>query len=363
MVTGMEKEPTKKILIVDDDEFFLQVQRGFLEREHFEIIEARRGDAALEIMRKESPDIVLLDLYMPEMDGLETMVRARAEGMIDLPIVIVSREDDQGKIRELLDAGANEFLTKPIKIEELIKTVNTLTKEAHREHPRIPAVIKIRYRNLNELLPGDSKDISSTGIFIRTKKPLEAGRNIEIYLYPADKSAGPEIKVTGEIVRACQGETTDPGMGIKFINLVPESVKTISEIIEAQRAINKVDIMVIDDDSLVREMLADGLSEAGYKVGAAKDAVEALKNLDHFHPSLILVDIMMPGMDGIEFSETIRKNAPTQDIPFIFISSKVDKETVTRARKSGAAFFIAKPFDMNNLVERIAKILPLKKGG
>lgn len=358
----MEEEPKKKkkILLVDDDEFFLHVQRGILEREHFEIIEARRGEDALEVMRHESPDIVLLDLYMPEMDGLETMVRARAEGMIDLPIVIVSSENNEQKIRELIDAGANEFITKPIKIEELLKTVNNLTNEAHREHPRIPAVIKIRYRDLNELMPANSKDISNTGIFIRTRRPLLVGSPIELYLSPADESAGPEIKVTGEVVRAIQGDSVDPGMGIKFINLDAESVRTVSEIIEAQRARNKVDVMVIDDDGLIREMLTDSLIEAGYKVGSEKDAVEALKSLDRLRPSLILVDIMMPDMDGIEFSETIRKNAHTHDIPFIFISGKVDKETIMRARQSGATFFIAKPFDLNNVIEKVRKILPPK---
>lgn len=355
MESGVKK---KKILLVDDDEFFLEVERGFLERENFEILEASNGEEALSIIREGKLDLVLLDLYMPGMDGMEVMVRARAEGMLDLPIVIVSKEDAPQKIQELKDAGANDFITKPLSMEELIRVVNTHTKEAHRSHPRMPATIKLRYRSLEELLPGDSKDISHTGIFVRTRKPLDTGAHLDLYLYPVDENSGPVVHLKGIVVRSLQGDNEEPGMGVKFVNLDEESIKTLEQIIEEQRTKHKVDVLVIDDDTMVREMLNDGLSEAGFKVGTAKDAVEALKKLDIVRPSVILVDIMMPGMDGLEFSATLRKNAHTQDIPFIFVSSKVDKETITKARQSGATYFIAKPFDMKNVIERVRKLIP-----
>ena len=127
----MEKQASQKIiLIVDDDEFFIQFERSFLQREHFNILEARNGAEALTAMREQQPDLVLLDYYMPEMDGLEVLVRARAEGMINLPIIIVSKEENPAKIRELKESGATDFLTKPIEIEDLMSKVSSHLKES-----------------------------------------------------------------------------------------------------------------------------------------------------------------------------------------------------------------------------------------
>ena len=206
-------------------------------------------------------------------------------------------------------------------------------------------------------MTGESKDLSTTGIFVRTKKPLDIGSLVELYLYPADDKDAKPVQLTGEVVRIEEQHAENPGVGLKFINLSPQSVQHVSNMLEEERKRNKVDIIVVDDDRMIQEMLRECLTEAGFSVKVCGGAVEALKTLDVCSPSLILADIMMPGMNGLEFCETFRKNSRYQDIPFVFISSKVDKETLLKARKSGAAFFIAKPFDIKNLVSKIGQIL------
>jgi len=353
----MENISQKKILVVDDDQFFIEFERAFLQREHFDIIEARDGPEALELMRDQHPDLVLLDMYMPGMDGLEVIVRARAEGMIDLPIIMVSKEEDPIKISELKEAGATDFITKPINIDTLMAKVNVYLKEAHRGGSRLPVKIKIKYRTLDELLQGESKDLSTTGIFVRTKKDLGIGSLVELFLHHAGDEEAEPIRVMGEVVRAVQGNNENTGVGMKFINLDAESVKLITGMLEEEQSRQKVDILVVDDDGVVREMLNDALSEAGWKVEISSNAIEALKTLDRVAPALILADIMMPGMSGIEFCETFRKNARNKQTPFIFISSHVDKETVMQARKSGGTFFIAKPFEAKNVVLKVRELL------
>lgn len=351
----------KKILIVDEDSFFLELERAFLHRDHFEILEARNGRDALTIMREQHPDLVLLDLYMPVMGGIEVVIRARAEGIIDLPIIIVSKENDPAKIAEMKEAGASDFISKPIEIDELLRVISVHLNESHRSARRLPVTIKLRYKTLDELMPAESKDISTTGIFVRTKKQLGLGSLVELYLYPADDADAAPIKVIGEVVRVQQGHDEDSGAGLKFINLDPASVKIIAGMLDNERARNKIDVMVVDDDGVIREILYDALVEIGWKVEAFDNAVDALKVLDRFNPSLILADIMMPTMSGIEFCETFRKNARHGNIPFIFISSKVDKETLLAARASGATFFIAKPFDAKNVVLKVKELIGLPK--
>ncbi len=347
----------KRILIVDDDEFFIQFQKAFLQREHFEILEARDGQEALETMREQRPDIVLLDLHMPGMDGLEVLVRARAEGMIDLPIVMVSKEEDTTKIKELKEAGAIDFLTKPIDIDIFMGKVSTYLKETHRTGQRLPVSIKIRYQTLDELLHGESKDLSTTGIFVRSKKKIEIGSLVELFLYPADDTEAEPIRVMGEVVRKVNGPEKNSGVGMKFISLDPESVELIARLLEEERKHTKVDVLVVDDDKVIREILKDALADAGWRVGACSSAIEALKELDSLNPSLLLVDIMMPDMNGIEFCEAFRKNSIYKDVPFIFISGKVDKETVMQARDSGATLFIAKPFDVGAVISKVNQLL------
>jgi len=347
----------KKILIVDDDEFFIEFERAFLQREHFEIFEARDGKEAMSIIRDKSPDLVLLDLYMPSMGGMEVVVRARAEGFMDLPIIIVSKEEDSAKITELKEAGANDFITKPVEIDELTTKINTYLNESHRASHRLPTSIKLRYRTLDELLRAETKDISTSGIFVRTKKDLEVGQLVELFLYAADDDEAEPIKILGEVVRTRQGDDENSGAGLKFINLEPASVKLISGLLEDELAKSKVDILIVDDDKVIREMLYDSLTDAGYKTGKCDNAIEALKQIDKLNPSLILADILMPGMSGIEFCETFRKNARHEGVPFIFVSSKVDKETVMMARNSGATFFIAKPFDMEHVLNKVGELI------
>ncbi len=349
-------EEKKKILLVDDDEFFIEFERSFLQRKHFDIFEARNGQEALEAIREHNPHLVLLDLHMPEMDGMEVIARMRAEGYLDIPVIIISNEQSMEKISELKEAGAGDYLTKPIDIDQLMLKVSGFLNETVRSDHRLPISIKLRYRALDELLHGESSDISTTGIFVKTKKELEVGNPVELFLYSAQEPDAEPIRLMGEVVRTVE-EEGGKGAGLKFINLQPESVALLEQLLNSEKERGRVDILALDDDKLTLEMLSDALTEAGWKVETLDDPIRALKSLGSLNPSLMLVDINMPNMNGIEFCETFRKNAEYENIPFIFISSQVDKETILRARKSGATFFIAKPFDMSNVLEKVKQVL------
>jgi len=351
-----QSENAKKILLVDDDEFFIEFERSFIQRKHFEILEARNGSEALEVIRKHNPDLVLLDLYMPGMDGLEVIARMRAEGYLEIPVIVVSNEQNMEKIRELKEAGAGDYLTKPIDIDELVLKVNKFLNETVRSDRRLPVSIKLKYRALDELLSGESRDLSTTGIFVRTRKNLEVGNLVELFLYSTEDADAEPIRLMGEVVRTVENDREE-GAGLKFINLRQESIELIRQLLESEQKRVSVDVMALDDDKLILEMLRDGLTEAGWSVKTMTDPMEALKSLNDLDPSLILLDVNMPNMNGIEFCETFRKNAKHENTPFIFISSQVDKETIMRARKSGATFFIAKPFDMANVVGKVRQIL------
>ncbi|HUB34260.1 MAG TPA: response regulator transcription factor [Bryobacteraceae bacterium] len=121
-----------KILVVDDDPQIRRVMKATLVSHHYEVVEARTGEEALEAVPQELPNLVLLDMNMPGMDGLETCRTLRAGS--EIPVIILSvRNTERDKVAAL-DAGADDYVTKPFGIEELLARI----RAALRRSPTAP---------------------------------------------------------------------------------------------------------------------------------------------------------------------------------------------------------------------------------
>lgn len=115
-------------------------------------------------------------------------------------------------------------------------------------------------------------------------------------------------------------------------------------------------ILVVEDSPSISAMVQDELGEAGYEVFVANNGFEALRDLESIQPDLIITDIMMPKVDGLELCQAMKNRLETKGIPFILFSSRFDESTVTRGREIGARFFIAKPFKMDTLLSAVKKV-------
>jgi CheY-like chemotaxis protein len=109
-------------------------------------------------------------------------------------------------------------------------------------------------------------------------------------------------------------------------------------------------VLVVDDDALLVKMIATVLKTRGYSVLAAGNGKEGLDIATGAEPDIILLDIMMPVMDGLEMLEELRK---TSDVPVIIISAFGRPEKVEKARKLGIECFLNKPFEMDMLVDML----------
>ena len=117
-----------KILVVDDDPQIRRVMKATLVGHSYEVIEARTGEDALEILPKESPNLILLDMNMPGMGGIETCRAIRAGS--DTPVIILSvRNTEKDKVAAL-DAGADDYVTKPFGIEELLARIRAALRRS-----------------------------------------------------------------------------------------------------------------------------------------------------------------------------------------------------------------------------------------
>ena len=112
-------------------------------------------------------------------------------------------------------------------------------------------------------------------------------------------------------------------------------------------------ILVMDDDQSMRELLRLHLSNAGYKVLVAEDAIDAGHLLLQQRPDLILADIEMPFMDGLEFLRAVKADRTTRSVPVIFVTVRVEAET--KAKKLGAAGFLIKPLLLPELLSTVAQ--------
>jgi DNA-binding response OmpR family regulator len=119
-------------------------------------------------------------------------------------------------------------------------------------------------------------------------------------------------------------------------------------------------ILVVDDEMGARTLLSIMLERDGFKALKAKDANEALQILEQGDkPDLIILDVMMPGMDGVELCRAIRNRPATTEIPILILSARSDVEAVMRGMDAGATDYLPKPILNHDLTAKVRGMLSM----
>jgi CheY-like chemotaxis protein/phosphoribosyl 1,2-cyclic phosphodiesterase len=124
-----------RIVVTDDDQDVRALTKRALERDGHQVVEATSGAEALRLVREEQPDLLVLDLVMPDMGGLEVLdtLRGRPDSAA-LPVLILTSMDDEGSTREGFDRGATDYLTKPFSMPQLAARVRSILARAMEQH-------------------------------------------------------------------------------------------------------------------------------------------------------------------------------------------------------------------------------------
>lgn len=117
-------------------------------------------------------------------------------------------------------------------------------------------------------------------------------------------------------------------------------------------------ILVVDDEPALRELIGQMLELGGYAIQEAADGEEALDVIDETPPDAVILDVMMPVMDGITVCKTLRANAQTADLPIIMLSGKTQQEAVAEGLAAGANKYLCKPTSFEELMESLNQVLP-----
>ena len=119
-------------------------------------------------------------------------------------------------------------------------------------------------------------------------------------------------------------------------------------------------ILIVDDNPDNRKILGSLLIRNGYEVGAASDGHKALEFIKYEPPDLILLDILMPGIDGFEVCEKLKSDMLTKHIPVIFLTAKTSVEDIVRGFRVGGVDYVTKPFNDEELIARVNTHIEMK---
>ena len=119
----MTSARSKHILVIDDDVTSLDIVSFFFEERGYRVDRCADGKAAIEYVRRVSPDLLIVDLMMPEINGVETVREIRKLGLQKTPIIAFTAVDDPDLHQQAVDAGCNEVLTKPCPTEKLLRHI------------------------------------------------------------------------------------------------------------------------------------------------------------------------------------------------------------------------------------------------
>ncbi len=123
-----------KILICEDEEILLVALEFRLRKQGFDIVKAENGKIALELIENENPDLIVADLMMPHVTGMQLIEYVRNEKNDPTPIIIISAIEEENTILEAIQKGANDFIGKPFRPNELIVRIKKIFQEKEEPH-------------------------------------------------------------------------------------------------------------------------------------------------------------------------------------------------------------------------------------
>jgi DNA-binding response OmpR family regulator len=309
----------KRILITDDDQFLANVCRRKFEEAGFDVTVAPDGHAAIEELVLHPPDVVLLDLMIPEIDGLGVLrfLRSR-ERLRGLPVIVVSNLSYfSGVVQAAWHAGATYFFNKgdcsPASlVEAALKVAEPAASPPLSPPP--PAPVEVARPTGPPPLP-------------------QAKREKEVELAPASPPP----------------PAAPPAATAPASRFLPRAAP-------AREGSQTARILVADDDRVIQGVLTFFLSQAGFVVKAANNGRQALEMAESERPDLLVLDGRMPELDGFEVLKRWQQSPGLSKVPVIMLTSEKDDSMMASALGGGAVAYLTKPFSPDDLVSRAKEL-------
>lgn len=229
----------RKILLVDDLQTFLETEKSFFSREEFDLLTAQNGRDALELIQCQRPDLVFMDLLMPEMAGDECCRAVKDDPeLAATPIVILTTAEDASGLQRCHDCGCDEVLLKPVNRDKILAAVHRFLTFSERNELRYAARLRVRYgEDELRLLTDYTVNINSGGLFLETREPLPIDTPLRLEFQLPGRSAA--IRCQGRVAWVnLPDHPKKPGfpagMGVQMTDLGLDEVHAIREFLKDQ---------------------------------------------------------------------------------------------------------------------------------
>ena len=221
-----------KVLLVDDVELFIELEKTFFRREQFRIFTATNGGDALRLAREEKPDLVFLDLYLTELNGDEVCRQLKSDPeTAQIPIIMVVQQGNVADLDLCKSVCCDDILYKPVRREDFLRASRAQLSLLERRSPRIEARLLVSYGLRNErLFQQYSVNVGIGGIFLATEAQLSIDTWLNLQVELPD----------GQLPICCHGRVAwlnhpdwikkphlPHGMGIEFIDVTDEQQQRI----------------------------------------------------------------------------------------------------------------------------------------
>ncbi|KAF0177906.1 MAG: Response regulator receiver protein [Limisphaerales bacterium] len=385
----------KKLLIIEDDRIIGSIYSKKFAVEGFNVEVAEDGQTGLERITGFRPDIVLLDLMLPKLNGLDILARVRAMPEFQrLPIIVFSNAYMSTVIDAAWKAGATTVLTKsntsPKKLTETIHELLAQVEAAPPPPAAPPAKAPVAApAPAPAAQDDDAFQAEQRRQFLTSIPQFNQGiRDLhQNFLKTEDRTA--KIAAVGELYRHIHALTGSAGMvGADIIarisaayeallkemhdkpgNINVSTTRTstqtlffISALLEKAAQLPHLTsfdpiVLAVDDEEISRRAVTFSIEKAGVRAVICENGAAALEKARSTHFDLIVLDVDMPGMNGYEVCTKLRAQPAYKDTPVIFVTGLSDFQSRARSTLSGANDLIAKPFVFVELSVKVLSYL------
>jgi CheY-like chemotaxis protein len=213
----LEINRMKKILIVDDVKLLREIHKRYLSSSHVEVLTAENGEEALDITRRERPDLIIMDRYMPRMDGLACCIAIKADPSIaHIPVIMATNAAQKDDADEYIRSGASDYLSKPIEAKIFLEMIRKYLPEIDRRASRVSETIKMKIVADNSQSIAVTGDMSLNGAFAVTDMNVSVNEELKFSFMLPGKDV--PIEIQGRVVWL-KKEGDASGFGVEFIRV------------------------------------------------------------------------------------------------------------------------------------------------
>jgi CheY-like chemotaxis protein len=308
----------KTILVVEDSPTSRKVISMLLERKGYTIVEAKTGSEALQKSEEILPDLVLLDVMLPDMTGYEVLSRLRqTKRFAEVPVIMLTGKSNPSDRLKGLFHGSNEYLTKPFDPEKLLAVLGK-----YLEQSPLPVTATLAGPKKTEpSAPAPTQPVPAPG---ETKK-----------IEPATpKMVAPALETPARQAAIAKTRVAPPAPAVG----------------DKKQSKAEKTILVVEDSPTSRKVISMVLAKRGYTIEEAATGGAALRKLDTALPNLILLDAMLPDMTGYDILFRLKNDDRLKEVPVVMLTAKNNPVDRQKGMKGGSVAYLTKPFDPEKLL-------------